>query len=111
MITLSDALKRLRDHYALHRPNDPSEVKRTFSRILRRDFDGAKLEEFILKIRKKGARLIIYVTHPVIIQELEGIAIPLIDAVNRELGENVILDIDFKVVSQETNVDAPNDNP
>jgi len=98
MITLRDAIKRLREQYALRRPEDPAEAKRAFQKVLERDFNGSMFREYIVKVRRKGSRLIVSVTHPAIIQELEGISIPLIDAINKELGEKIILDIDFKVV-------------
>lgn len=99
IIKLSEALKLLKEKYALNCPPSSQMVKNAFLKILKRDFKGARFDEFIVKITKKGSRLIISVTHPAIIQELEGIAIPLIAATNKELGENIILDIDFKVVS------------
>ena len=107
MKTLSEAIRILRERYALQRPNDPAEAKRAFRKILMRDFKGEIYDEHIVKIARKGSRLIVSVTHPAIIQELEGISIPLIEAINNDLGKKVVLDIDFKVVppKKESNKD------
>ena len=98
MITLSEAIKRLKDRYALRRSNDPVEIIRTFRHVLDRDFNGTVYSEYIVDVRMKGPRLVLSLTHPVIIQEIESFASQLINAINRELEENLLLDIDFKVV-------------
>jgi len=100
MITLGDAIKRLRDRYALRRSDDPDEIVRTFRRILNRDFNGAIYEEYIVDAKMKNSRLILSLTHPLVIQEIKSFAASLTDAVNRDLGESLLLDIDFKVVAK-----------
>ena len=107
MITLSDAIRRLKDRYALQRSDDPVEIIRAFNRVFDRDFNGAIYEEYIVDAKMKGSRLVLSLTHPLIIQEIEGFASNLISAVNKELGESLLLDIDFKVVAHPSDIKPP----
>ena len=98
MITLRDAIKRLQDRYALKRPDDPKAIIRSFKYVFFNKFDGSKFDDLLVDIKVKKNRLVLYVTHPVVIQEIEGFKEALLDSINRDMGEKLVLNIEFKVV-------------
>lgn len=99
MITLRDAVRRLQDKYALKRPDNPKDIVRSFEHVLDSKFSGKKYRDLIVKIKvKKKNRLVVHVVHPAVIQEMEGFREEMIKAVNDDLGERYLLNIEFRVV-------------
>jgi hypothetical protein len=99
MITLREAIRKLQDTYALRRPDDPKSIIRSFEYIFEERFKGKKFQRYIVDVKlKRKNRIVLHVTHPAVIQEIESFKEELLKQVNDDLGEKMILDIEFRVV-------------
>jgi hypothetical protein len=100
MKTLRDTLKNLREQYAIERADDPDSILRSFKHVFISRFDGNRFDDLISEITIKRNKITLHVTHPVVIQEIEGFKQRLIDAVNDDLGKSLLKDIKFEIVPE-----------
>ena len=98
MITLKEVLKEMRERYALKRADDPDAVVNAFWKVIETKFKNKSFREFIVDCKMKRNKLKVSVSHPAVIQEMEGAKPKMIKAINDVLGESSIMDIVFKVV-------------
>ncbi len=98
MITLKEVLKEMRERYALKRPDDPDAVVNAFWKVIETQFKNKPFRDFIVDCKMKRNKLTVSVSHPAVIQEMEGSKEKMIKAINDILGESSIMDIVFKVV-------------
>ncbi|MBU1023244.1 DUF721 domain-containing protein [bacterium] len=98
MKSLRDAIKNLCDQYAIRRTDDPDAVITSLKKELDKRYKKSPIRDFIKDLTFKRNKIVISVTHPAVIQEMEGMKERIIKAVNDDLGEKLLLDIVFKIV-------------
>ena len=98
MKSLRDAIKNLCDQYAIKRADDPDAVVTSLKKVLDKKYKKSPFKDFIRDFKFRRNKITISVTHPAVIQEMEGRKEKIIKAVNDDLGEKLLLDILFKIV-------------
>jgi hypothetical protein len=98
MITLKEVLKEIRERYALNVVDDRDAVVKAFWKIIETRFKNEPFREYIVDCKLRRNKLVVSVSHPAVIQEMDASKEKMIKAVNDYLGESNIMDIIFKVV-------------